>query len=97
MSQILKIPLTNTDYTAIVAPSACDYYTIMGCENGYAIRRSSDGTDEHSYVMTGSYAVVAPLLRLSGTGYARFKPGETVTYLKLVSAAADNAIVEFLI
>src|SRR5882672_2317204 len=97
MSSILKFTLTNTEYTPIIAPVPCDYYSIMECENGWQLRRSSDGTDEHSYVMYGAFSVMSPVMRLGSAQYARFKAGDVVTYLKLATGTSDNAIVEFMI
>src|ERR1700676_1889169 len=60
---IRKFPLTTSGFTAIVAPIPCNYYAVLGSDDGSALIRSSDPTNASAaYQMPGGtiYGLVAP-------------------------------------
>lgn len=89
--------LNNTTYTPIPSPIDCDYYLLIGCENGSAMYRSSDGTDENSYIMPSGmqYSMLAPSRYMQRLWKPRFCKGDIICHLKLVSVASDVVNVEF--
>lgn len=93
-SAIRKFALITTAYTPIIAPICCNYYLIIGNQDGSAMLRSSDGTDANSYEMPagGWYSMMAPPMILAFQ--CRFQQGNIVTWLKAV-AGVGPAIVEF--
>jgi hypothetical protein len=88
--------LTNSGWTAITAPAACNYFDIIGTVDGSAMLRSSDPTNasaQYTIPANGWYSMVATVhSRDAASG--RFATGETVTYLQ-ATVASVNVVVEF--
>lgn len=90
VSRIKQFPLTTTDWAPIVAPQDCNYYLIIGNQDGTVLLRCSDPADPTSaYTIRDYFALVVPPV-----SSPRFKAGDTVTYLKAQSGTGP-AIVEF--
>lgn len=105
--QAIRLFALNTStYTPIVTPIDCNFYLIVGADDGTAMRRSSDGTDPNSYLIPagGWYGFVAPTTMIAQNplptkakdviAVIRWFAGDTVTYIK-ASAGTPKAIVEF--
>jgi hypothetical protein len=105
--QAIRLFALNTStYTTIVTPLDCNFYLIVGSDDGSAMRRSSDGTDANSYLIPagGWYAFLAPTGGIAQNPLPtkakdvitriRWLAGDTVTYIK-ASAGTPKVIVEF--
>jgi len=105
--QAIRLFTLNTStYVAIVTPLDCNFYLIVGTDDGTAMRRSSDGTDPNSYLIPagGWYAFVAPVSLIAQNPLPtkakevitqiRWNAGDTVTYIK-ATAGTPKVIVEF--
>jgi hypothetical protein len=90
-SVIRNVPLIQGQYVAIVAPIACNYFAILSCGPGGAMRSSDPDNPAAEYSMSayGGYALIGQ----PHTMY-RFVAGETVTHLKSLDGTGP-AIVEF--
>ncbi len=92
-SQIAQFPLSTTQWTPIIAPIDCNYYLIIGNQDGSAMLRCSDDTDASTvYTMQtgGWFSFLSPVFSRN----YRFKTGDVVTYVKATSGTGP-AIVEF--
>jgi hypothetical protein len=83
--------LNADEYTPIIAPVDCAFYSLV-CSSDYTVMmRSSDPTNQSAWHETKGYAfTMAPTFRRN-----RWRAGETVTWLK-ASAGTPDAIVEFI-
>lgn len=103
---IRQFTLNTSTYTAIVTPIDCNFYNILGTEDGTAMRRSSDGTDANSHVIPAAdwYGFFAPLGGIAQNPLPtkakdvvtriRWNTGDIVTYLK-ASVGTPKVSVEF--
>jgi len=92
-SHISQFPLTTTEWTAILAPIDCNYFLIIGNQDGSAMMRCSDDTDPttaYTMPVNGWFSFLSPVFYRN----YRFRHGDTVTFLKATSGTGP-AIVEF--
>ena len=93
-NKIRRFALSSTDWTAIVAPGACNHLMIINCDPQNAICRSSDPTNPEAWcdiAAGGGYSLFAPV-----EGPRRFQAGDTVTYLKSYTGTPTIAV-EFIL
>lgn len=105
--QAIRLFALNTStYVPIVTPIDCNFYNLMGTDNGTGIRRSSDGTDANSHLISAAdwYGFFAPVSLIAQNplptkgkiviSQVRWRVGDIVIYLKAVSGT-PNVAVEF--
>lgn len=93
---IRRFTLTDSAYTAIVAPSPCSYFAIYGNADGTPLLRCSDPTNNLSwYEMLGGYTY-ALVGTHTGTQFKRFNTGDVLTYLQRIPGNGSGiVIIEF--
>ena len=87
---IRRFPVTHDDWTPIVAPIGCSYFSIIGETADLKLVRSSDPSNGSAWYECTGYALVAPYVGM------RFSPGSIVTYVK-AAQDAGTVIGEFIL
>jgi hypothetical protein len=93
-TKIAQFPLSQSEFTAIVAPIDCNYYWVIENLDGSALYRCSnpaDPTTVYEIPQGTSYALIVPAVPANSP---RFPQGSIVTYLKSAGGSGP-AVMEF--
>lgn len=95
---IRQFAISNSGWTAIVTPIACNYWS-LGNSSGAAFLRASDPNNaaaQYQVPALAWYSMLAPGPSVA-RDHVRYQPGSTVTYAKGIGADTGPIIAEFVL